>query len=241
MSPILPSQFQETISSPTATLCGNFVNTLLRFPTLFYQWFSWAFNASGEITPEFRREIVPTGDLIFSASNAENSHRILCNGQAVDRTTYATLFGVIGILYGPGNGTTTFNVPDYRARFPVGVGTFAGGATATLATVGGEDEVELTIAEAGLDHIHVTGRFNDDSGIDGDDVRLIPTDTDMNLSATAGRRVNGEASYGLDTLGDQDGKYTVTSAAIKTDATPVTPAAHNNLPPFLPCYILIAT
>lgn len=35
-----------------------------------------------------------------------------CNGAAVSRTTYATLFSTIGIAYGAGNGTTTFNIPD---------------------------------------------------------------------------------------------------------------------------------
>lgn len=41
---------------------------------------------------------------------------IPCDGRAVSRTTYAKLFAVIGTTYGPGNGTTTFNVPDVRAR-----------------------------------------------------------------------------------------------------------------------------
>ena len=40
-----------------------------------------------------------------------------CNGQAVSRTTYAGLFALIGTTYGPGNGTTTFNLPDYRGQF----------------------------------------------------------------------------------------------------------------------------
>lgn len=39
-----------------------------------------------------------------------------CYGQAVSRTTYAGLFAVIGTLWGAGNGTTTFNLPDLRGR-----------------------------------------------------------------------------------------------------------------------------
>jgi microcystin-dependent protein len=43
---------------------------------------------------------------------------LLCNGQAVSRTTYLTLFNVIGTLYGTGDGATTFNLPDMRNRYP---------------------------------------------------------------------------------------------------------------------------
>jgi microcystin-dependent protein len=40
-----------------------------------------------------------------------------CNGAAVSRSTYAVLFAAIGTLYGAGDGTTTFNLPDYRGEF----------------------------------------------------------------------------------------------------------------------------
>lgn len=40
-----------------------------------------------------------------------------CNGAAVSRTTYSYLFSIIGIAYGAGDGTTTFNLPDLRGEF----------------------------------------------------------------------------------------------------------------------------
>lgn len=46
---------------------------------------------------------------------------LMCNGQAVSRTTYAGLFAIIGTAFGAGNGTTTFNVPDLRGEFMRGV------------------------------------------------------------------------------------------------------------------------
>ncbi len=56
---------------------------------------------------------------------------LLCDGSAVSRTTYSALFAVIGTTYGSGNGSTTFNLPDFKGRVPVGVGTgSATGATA---------------------------------------------------------------------------------------------------------------
>jgi hypothetical protein len=46
---------------------------------------------------------------------------LLCDGSAVSRTTYAALFGVIGISCGQGDGSTTFNIPDLRGQFLRGV------------------------------------------------------------------------------------------------------------------------
>ena len=42
---------------------------------------------------------------------------LLCNGDAISRTTYSDLFEKIGIEYGSGDGVTTFNLPDYRGYF----------------------------------------------------------------------------------------------------------------------------
>lgn len=40
-----------------------------------------------------------------------------CNGAAISRTLYARLFGIIGTTYGAGDGSTTFNLPDFRGEF----------------------------------------------------------------------------------------------------------------------------
>jgi len=40
-----------------------------------------------------------------------------CNGQLVSRTTYAALFATIGTVYGAGDGSTTFAVPETRGEF----------------------------------------------------------------------------------------------------------------------------
>lgn len=52
----------------------------------------------------FSNVVVPTGFLE-------------CNGAAISRTVYANLFAVIGTLYGVGDGSTTFNIPDLRGEF----------------------------------------------------------------------------------------------------------------------------
>ena len=48
---------------------------------------------------------------------------MLCQGQAISRTDYADLFAVIGTSFGSGDGSTTFNVPDFRGEFLRGAGT----------------------------------------------------------------------------------------------------------------------
>jgi microcystin-dependent protein len=67
----------------------------------------------------------PTGAMMMFGGAAAPVGWILCQGQALSRATYADLFGVVGIAYGAGDGSTTFNVPDLQSRFPMGAGTFA--------------------------------------------------------------------------------------------------------------------
>jgi microcystin-dependent protein len=60
--------------------------------------------------------------VMWPTLTAPSAKWLLCNGTAVSRTTYATLFALIGTTYGAGDGTTTFNLPNLQDRFPVGVG-----------------------------------------------------------------------------------------------------------------------
>jgi microcystin-dependent protein len=64
--------------------------------------------------------IIPPGTIMPYAGNSAPSGYFLCNGAAVSRTSYAALFSAIGINYGTGNGTTTFNIPNLQGRVPVG-------------------------------------------------------------------------------------------------------------------------
>ena len=59
----------------------------------------------------------PIGTVIALAYNGTPDGYIKCNGAAIDRTIYSSLFSAIGTTYGTGNGSTTFNVPDCRGVF----------------------------------------------------------------------------------------------------------------------------
>jgi microcystin-dependent protein len=70
------------------------------------------------------------GIVMFGKTSSFPGETLECDGSAVSRATYANLFALIGTIFGIGNGTTTFNLPDMRDRFPHGVsGTIALGAT----------------------------------------------------------------------------------------------------------------
>jgi hypothetical protein len=68
----------------------------------------------------------PSGAIIAFGGVAAPSGWLLCNGSALSRTTYASLFAAIGTAYGAGNGSTTFNIPDFRGVFLRGVDGTAG-------------------------------------------------------------------------------------------------------------------
>ncbi len=77
----------------------------------------------------------PTGTVTANASKIIPSGWLLCNGQAVSRATYSSLFTSIGTTYGKGDGSTTFNVPDYRGMFLRGVDAGAGNDPDTASRV----------------------------------------------------------------------------------------------------------
>lgn len=67
--------------------------------------------------------VPPIGSVLMYGAATAPPGWILCDGTAINRTTYASLFAIISTTYGAGNGSTTFNVPDFRGVFPKGHGT----------------------------------------------------------------------------------------------------------------------
>lgn len=73
---------------------------------------------------------------------------MVADGRQLSRTTYAGLYSVIGIAYGNGDGSSTFNIPNYQGRVSIGAGTGAGLTARVLGAVGGEETHLLTHAES---------------------------------------------------------------------------------------------
>lgn len=65
--------------------------------------------------------LFPVGAVIHVAQNTAPTGFLKANGDAVSRTTYATLFAAVGTTFGAGDGSTTFNVPDLRGEFVRGL------------------------------------------------------------------------------------------------------------------------
>ncbi len=64
--------------------------------------------------------VVPTGTILMTGSASADSGYFICDGTAYSRTTYSALFTKIGVAFGVGDGSSTFNIPNLQAKFPLG-------------------------------------------------------------------------------------------------------------------------
>lgn len=98
---------------------------------------------------------------------------LLCTGTAVSRSTYSDLFAVIGTTFGIGDGTTTFNLPNYSDHMPIGAGTIG----ALGATGGSKDAIVVShthsITDSGHSHTFSYGSTASIPGGGGTDGRLL--------------------------------------------------------------------
>lgn len=72
---------------------------------------------------------IPAGSMmpyLGGATTTPPDGWLFCDGQAVSRTTYGDLFAAIGVTYGSGNGSTTFNLPGGAEVFMKGNGSAVG-------------------------------------------------------------------------------------------------------------------
>lgn len=81
------------------------------------------------VTKKYLSEAVPPGTLIdFAGNTIPAGGWMRCDGRALSRTQYALLFAHIGTAWGAGDGETTFNIPDLRARATIGADTLDPGS-----------------------------------------------------------------------------------------------------------------
>jgi microcystin-dependent protein len=63
-----------------------------------------------------------TGSMLMWPTATPPTGFLICNGQTASRATYAALFAIVGTLFGAGDGSTTFTLPNYTDRMPIGAG-----------------------------------------------------------------------------------------------------------------------
>ena len=97
----------------------------------------------------------PPGAVIDFAGATVPDGWLICDGSAISRTTYAALFAAIGTLYGTGDGTTTFNLPDCRGRAAIGY-TPSGGHS-DVSTLGNNDGTLLANRRPKHKHVVTNG------------------------------------------------------------------------------------
>ena len=140
--PIIP-----TVPTLSAVATSGSYTDLANKPTLF----------DGSYTSLTNKPIIEAshfiGDYKHSLQSANHGKWLLCNGQAVSRTVYSSLFAIIGTACGGGDGLTTFTLPDCQGRVNAAVGQGLGLTNRTFGQVVGAETHSLTAAENGP-HTH---------------------------------------------------------------------------------------
>jgi hypothetical protein len=133
------------VASPAVTSIANKLQTsVLAFSSTLNGISSTVFNYISGLTSDLQTTLTSItnrqqiGSIMQHPKGNIGSPYLLANGQAVSRTTYSALFASYGTLYGVGDGTTTFNLPNYQACFlrSYGAGVTIGSSTYSTAAVG---------------------------------------------------------------------------------------------------------
>lgn len=140
----------QTLTNKTINLTDNtLTGTTAQFNT--------ALSDADFATTALLEARMPVGAVNMWVTGTAPSGWLLCQGQAVSRSTYSGLFAVLGTTYGAGDSSTTFNLPDLRGRVPMGAGTgrnVADSADLTARTLGAkisdDESVTLTALQSGL-------------------------------------------------------------------------------------------
>ena len=154
----------------------------------------------------------PSGSILMWPTASAPSGYLLCDGTAVSRTTYATLFALFGTTFGSGDGSTTFNLPSYTSRMPYGTTIGATGGSADAVVV--SHTHTATVTDPG--HYHFTTAMNQPGG----------------AVAIAGTVFN----YGASTQSS-----TATTGISVANSTTGVSGTNANLPPYLGINFIIKT
>lgn len=100
---------------------------------------------------QMKQFLLPAGIMTEFAGSSIPTGWLLCDGSAVNRTTYANLFSAISTTWGIGDNSSTFNLPDMREACPQGAGTYSAVAGTTHGAITEHDARTL-------------GAFADDQG-----------------------------------------------------------------------------
>lgn len=156
----------------------------------------------------------PAGIIMPFAGTVAPEGYLFCDGSAVSRTTYATLYAVIGDTFGSGDGSTTFNLPDLGGRVPLGVS-----STHLLGSTGGSETVTLTESELPA-HVHEVPQHGHADTIGATTPEFSHTITQPVFKYNKPNNGSGGGTGGTDT------SYTSTNTATATRSRNLSVGAH---------------
>jgi microcystin-dependent protein len=165
--------------------------------------------------------LVPTGGILPYAGSSAPSNYLLCDGSLISRSTYATLFGVIGTTFGAGDGSTTFQLPNLKNRIPVGAGaatvvaTFASRASNVITVTGLTNNSNNEFQTGRKVTYHTTGSVITGLTNDTDYYIVRVTNTTFSLATSLANAQNGTViSLSSDGSGTQTFTHTMTTRAL---------------------------
>ena len=168
---------------------------------------------------------VLTGSLLMWPTTSAPTGYLNCDGTAVSRTTYASLFAVVSTTFGVGDGTTTFNLPNYTNRMPYG--------TTIGATGGSADAVVVSHTHTATSTSTVTDPGHNHTPDGGGEFRC------LNNSYPQGGGYTGSGGSSPPTTSTATTGITVSTTT--TNASTGTSGTNANLPPYLGINFIIKT
>jgi microcystin-dependent protein len=212
------------------------------------------YNAAASGASALLGQLKSTNTVVFFSTVCDiPPNRLLAYGQAVSRVTYADLFSYYGTLYGAGDGSTTFNIIDMRAKTFFGLDNMGGADAAllsvanTLGLTGGEELHLLTGAESGTSaHPHghsLTGTIGTLAISDTHYHQQKATNHDvapgsgtqlLGMTFTGGNNLYSTQQY----TATKTGTISITGApgvtgSISNSVAANASSAHNNMPPYV--------
>ena len=157
---------------------------------------------------------VLAGSLLMWPTASAPTGYLNCDGTAVSRTTYAALFAVVSTTFGTGDGSTTFNLPNYTSRMPYGTTIGATGGSTDAVVVTHTHTATSTVTDPG--HVHPINVIQ--GGLGGQD---------SPLRAQAGSQNTSSAVTGI--------------TVATTNANTGVSGTNANLPPYLGINFIIKT
>ena len=187
-------------------------------------------NDVGWVTPSGSGSGVPTGTVSMFAGSTAPTGYLLCQGQAVSRTTYSALFSVIGTAYGTGDGSTTFNLPNLQGRFALGKN-----SSHALASTGGAETVTLTTNQ-------IPAHTHGSKSITGKVGQVIVPNSDMSRTSDTlyFERVD-DVDYPSDASVNNCRRRVIHLNATHEHDSVGGGASHNNMPPYQTVNYIIKT